>query len=159
MLSRDGSCRSDAGTGPVDATAVTAYPSLAICEGTLSFQNGAPAAYGVAGALKLVGGARAVVDLTAEGVDAFTVAGTVDLSEASAANPFVFSVVLVGDVTLDANGVTLVSAGFSAGDEAKVRIEEPLDFAAFVVIRQFPADPYGFPCAVWVFAQEVARVV
>lgn len=111
------------GLCPVDATAVTAYPSLAIREGTLSFQNGAPAAYGVAGVLKLVGGARAVVDLTAEGIDAFTVAGTVDLSEASAANPFVFSVVLVGDVTLDANGVTLVSVGFAAGDEAKVRIE------------------------------------
>ncbi len=111
------------GLGSVDAAAVTVYPSLIIGEGTLSFQNGAAAAYEVAGRLKLVGGARAVVDMTADGIDAFTVAGAVDLSRASASNPFVFSVVLVGDVTLDANGVTLVSAGFTVGDEAKVRIE------------------------------------
>ena len=107
----------------LNAVAVTEYPALAICDGTLSFQNSAAATYAVAGTLKLVGGAKVAMDVTENGNDAFSVTGSVDLSEATESNPFVFSVALVGDVTLDANGVTLISSGCAEGDETKVVVE------------------------------------
>ena len=107
----------------VDATAVTSYPSLALCNGTFSLQDGTAATCQVKGTLKLVGGARVAVDVTAKGSDSFSVTDLVDLSEATESNPFVFSVALVGDVTLDADGVTLISSGCTAGDEAKVVVD------------------------------------
>ena len=102
----------------LNASAVTAFPALAHCEGELSFQNGAAQEHRIAGTLKLVGGVRLVVDWVGTACDSFS-AGAVDLSQASAASP----ITVVADVmaaTLDsASPVVLFASGMSEGDEAK----------------------------------------
>ncbi|MCQ2393416.1 MAG: hypothetical protein MJ249_03935 [Kiritimatiellae bacterium] len=108
----------------LDASAVVEYPALGLSEGTLSFLDGEAQPIDVTGTLKLVGGARTVLDVTLDGNDFFAVGGTVDLSQASVANPFVFSLVHSGYGAFSTdNTITLISAGCTVGDESKVRIE------------------------------------
>lgn len=106
------------GWNSVNASTVTSYPSLALCEGTLSFQDGVATIREVTGTLKFVGGARWAVDWVGTSCDSFS-AASVDLTEVSAENP-VKVVVNVTDATLDSNySVELLSSGVVAEDAKK----------------------------------------
>ncbi len=146
------------GSLELDGSAVLEYPALGLSEGTLSFLDGEALPIDVTGTLKLVGGARTVLDVTLDGNDFFEVGGTVDLSQASATNPFVFSLVHSGYGAFSAdNTLTLISAGCTVGDEAKVRIEglpmEPVVVNGALVAVLSVTDNMPFS-AVWTSAGD-----
>ncbi len=118
-----------AGLRRLDAAAVTAYPALSVAEGTLALQDGVARTCSVAGALKLAGGTRLVLDVTADGCDRFQ-AGTVDLSAASAEHPVTLEFAPGADAVFGADGkMVVIAGGLSAGDEAKFRAEGGLSIA------------------------------
>ena len=108
----------------VNAAAVTNYPALALTQGKFMLQDGAAKTYTVANALTLTGGAKVGIDLTATENDRF-VAGTVDLSGASAENPVVVEIAASGIATLatDANRPFISGAGLTAEDAAKFTVK------------------------------------
>ena len=109
------------GQSNLNASAVTSYPSLSLCEGSLSFQDDATKSYEVEGTLKLVGGTTLAVDWVGTACDSFS-ASVVDLSEATEGNP-VMVVVDASKATFDMNQpVTLLSSNVAEGDEKKFAV-------------------------------------
>ena len=119
--------------GTLDASAVTAYATpLALGAGVFSLADGEAKTVTVDGTLTLRGGATLRIDATAEGCD--TIAATVlDLSGATAMNPFVIDLVNAGASPRDlANGLTLVAVA------SKTLADGPL---ANVLVRLDGSDP------------------
>ena len=99
-------------------SAVTSYPALELRKGTLSVQDDAATDYAIAGTMKVAGGTRLVIDLTADGCDCFT-AQTLDFSALSEDSPLFVVVRKPDDLTaLAAEYVIAKGAGVADGELA-----------------------------------------
>ncbi len=105
------------------AGACLAYPALTLTSGLFDLADGAARTYTVAGLLAFRSGAKLALDLTAEGCDAFA-PGTVDLSQASAANPVKVHIQVGEGVDFSRNQV-VIPAGCVEGDAEKFVTDVP----------------------------------
>ncbi|MCQ2395508.1 MAG: hypothetical protein MJ249_14600, partial [Kiritimatiellae bacterium] len=105
------------------AGACLSYPALTLTSGLFDLADGATRTYAVAGTLAFRSGAKLALDLTAEGCDAFA-PGTVDLSQASAANPVKVHIQVGEGVDFSRNQV-VIPAGCVEGDAEKFVTDVP----------------------------------
>ena len=142
-----------AGPYEVNAAAVTDYPNLVLSGGRFNLSNGQADAIRIDGRLKLMGGAMLRLDLLPSANDVLS-ADYVDLTGASAENPFILQLSASGQGAFGADGpIVLVARGMARGDEAKIRVEGfPVrlsvndDGALLATVTADPQTPFT---AVW----------
>lgn len=142
-----------AGPYELNAAAVTDYPNLTLAAGRLSLADGQAGLYRVDGRLRLLGGATLRMELMPDGNDALTV-DYVDLTGASAENPFILQLVASGQGAYGADGpIMLVARGMARGDEAKIRVEGfPVSLSVNddgALLATVTADPNAPFSALW----------